>query len=308
MIGREQRPVGRPFGSSDASMFPLVAGEIGDSSAPDIGDDHESSQSPRRRITQKQLNQVGASLSQADFELLKLVWRFRLMSGEQIQRLNYGRSESQARAARRQLLRLSKVDVLERLDRRVGGVRSGSSGYIYAVGLLGQKLLDRDRRARRHKEVGWPFLRHTLAISESYVQLHERYDGTAGFALSAFDPEPHAWREQTSAFGEQMHLRPDAFAVLDDETAGRRQYWFIEVDLGTESSTVLKKKMRQYVSWYETGFEQDALGAFPRVHWHASNEQRRQQLQQLAEETPGPSGLHSTSLLLDALAQTREPP
>ena len=43
-------------------------------------------------------------------------------------------------AARRALQRLTKLGLLATLERRIGGVRSGSDGLIYRLGPAGQRL------------------------------------------------------------------------------------------------------------------------------------------------------------------------
>ncbi len=300
-----KRPVARPVGSSDQSASPLDSDHIERISAPDINDGPGPSYSHARRSTKAGMAHAEESLTAGDWELLRSVHTFRLLTGDQLQRLFHDGSQAGGRASRRQLLRLSKLDVLARLDRRIGGVRGGSAGYIYSSGLAGQRLLNVGSRPRRHKEPGWPFLRHTLSISELYVQTIELTRDSGDAELLRFDPEPHAWRSQAQ-LGEELHLRPDAFVILDRGEA--RQLWFIEIDLGTESRPVIRKKMAQYLTWLETGHEQQQLGAFPRVLWHTPDDHRRAHLQQLAEEAAGPAGLHTTTGLLDGLGQIKEPP
>lgn len=248
MTQPDKRPVARPIGKAELEQRTPESGGPATISAADIADSQSSlsTSSSSPRIGHVQLANISLELTQQDHQLIEFMEKFRLARGKQLQRIFHGESLAQGRAARRQLLRLSKIDVLQRLDRRIGGVNSGSNGYVYALGLVGQRLGKTGKRARRHSESSWVFQAHTLAITESYVQLSQRKDN---FSLVRFDPEPHAWRQQSSAFGESQHLRPDAFAVLDDSKAGKRQYWFIEVDLDTESSTVIAKKMRRYSEW-----------------------------------------------------------
>ncbi len=51
------------------------------------------------------------------------------------------RAVSAARIARRVLARLTELGVLARLERRIGGLRAGSSGYVYYLGPAGQRLV-----------------------------------------------------------------------------------------------------------------------------------------------------------------------
>lgn len=304
MSDSAKRPVARPVdGAPRRSLAPGRGAERSERAA-DIPPSHSSAQSSR--TSHSQLQFISDHLTSKDREILEFLEKFRLATGQQLQRHFHGDGPAEGRAARRQLLRLTKIDALQRLERRVGGAKSGSSGFIYTLGLVGQRALNSERRPRRHQERAWPFQAHTVAITETYLQLSRH--ASDGFRLVRFDPEPHSWRTQTTGFGDPIHLRPDAFAVLDNPASKRRQYWFIEVDLDTESSSVIHRKMRRYLNWFETGIEQQLYGTFPRVHWHANSERRRGQIQAIAEQQPGPAQLHSTDLLTSQLAQTREPP
>ena len=137
------------------------------------------------------------------------------------------------------------------------------------------------------------------------MALSELAGSGTGLDLVEFDPEPLCWRSQPDVGGGRLHLRPDAYVVVD--RGQRRQYWFVEVDLSTESRPTLRRKMAQYLVWAETGFEQQRLGGvFPRVLWHCPDSVRRQLLSDLAGKAPGPTGLHVTSGLLESPSKPKE--
>jgi hypothetical protein len=58
--------------------------------------------------------------------------------------------------------------LISRLDRVVGGRRSGSAGFVYALDVAGQRTLERVTASpvRRPTTPGAPFVRHVLAVSE----------------------------------------------------------------------------------------------------------------------------------------------
>jgi hypothetical protein len=191
--------------------------------------------------------------------------------------LHFGVSDAAGRAARRTLSRLTKVGVLQRLDRRIGGVRAGSSGIVYRVGPAVLRLLGNARRSS--DEPGLHHMLHTLSVAELFVRLKltER-DGRATVHL--FHPEPECWRRYTGPHGEPVALKPDAFC--DISLDGRRRLWFIEVDRGTVSTATLRQKLARYREYLETGTEQAVRhGTFPRVVWTAPHAGRADHLRQL---------------------------
>jgi hypothetical protein len=61
---------------------------------------------------------------------------------------------------------------------------------------------------------------------------------------------------------------------------------FVEVDLGTESRSVIASKVRAYLDYFRTGSEQTAHGVFPRVVLLTSTEARRATLVDLVARLP----------------------
>jgi hypothetical protein len=138
------------------------------------------------------------------------------MSGEQLGRLFWPNSlpATRARLARHGLSRLSRLGVLTPLSRRVGGVRAGSAGLCFGVGLAGQWLLPpTGKRTRSPHTPGERYLLHHLAVGQLYVELVEaQRQGES--ELLAFEPEPQCWRTFASGFGVTVTLKPDAYAKL----------------------------------------------------------------------------------------------
>jgi hypothetical protein len=193
-------------------------------------------------------------------------------SGKQLQHLHYGRSAAGGRLARKQLGELVGWQVLTRLGRSVGGVRSGSSGYVYALGVTGQRLLNPDRwRFRPPWTPRASHLRHALSVSEMYVNLREAE--TAGsIDLLAFDTEPACWRRYFGAGGAPSNLKPDALAVVG--LGDFEDRYFVEIDLGTESGPRITAKAKMYIRYFRSGREQAETGVFPYVMWVAPNSER----------------------------------
>lgn len=234
------------------------------------------------RVSTARLLALGSELSAADRELVRDLARLRLMSHAQLAALLASSSgeaspASAARTARRVLARLTDLGVTARLERRVGGIRAGSAGYVYYLGPVGQRLTAYWEghgltRGRFRAEPGGRYVRHRLAVSELYVQarLAERQ---GLLDLLAFDAEPACWRTYGDAFGGRAVIKVDAFLRLG--LGAYEDRFFIEVDLGTESRSVVGRKLRAYLDYFNSGVEQTAHGVFPRVLWLANSEARR---------------------------------
>lgn len=231
-------------------------------------------------LTRERLWQIEQSLSPRDQLITETVARLGLVSGDQLRQLFFvpGTSKDDGRrSAQLSLSRLERCDLLVRLARRIGGVRSGSSGYVYGLGVAGQRLARQwfsqpDGRSRKLAEPSEPFVAHQLACAQLYVDLKktERY---GELRLSTYLGEPDCWRKRIGPFGKALVLKPDAFVKV--ATDGRELHWFIEVDLATESQTVIARKGWAYQDHYRSGVEADVM---PRVLWLAPSQRRADQL------------------------------
>lgn len=230
------------------------------------------------RLGRRGLAAVRAQLSDRDVAVVSSVAAFRFLTGRQLERLRFppppGSSATSrataARVARRVLARLSRDRLLVRLERRVGGVRAGSASFVYALGPVGQRLIDPEATRPRRHEPSITFLLHTLAVADVYVGLVAA-ERAGRVEISQYQTEPACWRRYPALSGEHW-LKPDLFVVL---VAGDFEYHaFVEVDCGSEHLPALLRKCRQYEAYYRSGQEQVRRGLFPRVVW-LMNERRR---------------------------------
>lgn len=244
------------------------------------------------RVSSTKLLAISEGLSDIDRDIVSVVDRLRLVSHGQVARLMPNRYDASfataARTVRRTLLRLTELGVLSRLDRRIGGIRAGSAGHVYYLGPVGQRLVafwngDGIVRGRVRPEPGAPFVRHRLATSELYVAARER-ERSGELDLLAFDVEPDCWRGSLTGLGATTTLKPDAFLRVG--VGAYEDRWFVEVDLGTESRTVLARKLRAYLDYFHTGAEQATSGVFPRVLWLTATEARKASITDLCAALP----------------------
>lgn len=220
--------------------------------------------------------QLGRGLGPRDQQLLLAAARLRLVTGGQLQRLVFAgpdASSQNARIARRALERLTTKGLLQRLDRRLGGLRAGSSSYVYAVTPTGAAAIGWSVGRSRVRDPSLTFLGHQLAVAEVLVQLHEA-DFAGVFLDLDVQTEPSCWRPLDDGTGSI--LKPDLYALVT--LVDHERLAFIEVDNGTEHAAALKRKAALYAAHYASGHEQRIEGVFPEVLWVAPDARRAEQL------------------------------
>jgi Replication-relaxation len=240
-------------------------------------------------LSARKLAGIRERLSPRDLEILATVARFRILTGEQLQRLFWpdGSPETRARLARHGLARLRNLGVIAPLARRVGGVRSGSQGLTYAVGIAGQRLLAGEgstRRARYPHTPGERHLAHTLAIARVHVELMERARHGGSSEVLDYDPEPLCWRPYMAGFGVRQICKPDAYARI-----GAGEYilsWLLELDMATEALPTIERKARRHLDYHRSGEAKRTHGVSPRVVWIAPGEDRVQAIQRTLAALP----------------------
>ena len=226
---------------------------------------------------------------------------FRLATVLQLQAIHFAGHASDVtarRLTRTVLTRLREQGLVERLQRRIGGLRGGSAGHVYQLAPLGHRLLGNPTR-KRSNEPSLHHIEHTLAITEVAAGLHA-WQHRGGGEIEALEAEPTCWRSDPNSL--LATLKPDLYAQLSDVSYELR--WFIEVDLGTESSRVLARKLRTYTAYWQSRIEQDAHGVFPAVIWLASDERRAAFIERTITDTKDiEPRLFSVHLLADAQAE-----
>ena len=167
----------------------------------------------------------------------------------------------------------------------LAGRRAGSSGYVYALDVAGQRLagLMTGGQVRRPWRLGRPFLAHSLAVTDVYVRL-VLAERAGSLGLARFDGEPASWRRFFGPGGGRVVLKPDAHAVV--LAGGYEDHWFLELDLGTEHTPTLARKCNIYRSYRRSGTEQAKHGVFPRVLWLVPDERRADVLRSVIRRQP----------------------
>jgi hypothetical protein len=239
----------------------------------------------RGRISSKRVENVRRQLSDRDRLVLTAVEDLRLLSARQIERAIFvdGSPLTRARRCRAALQRLTEWGCLTRLDRRIGGLRAGSAGFVYGFAPFGQRVLNPGaERLRRVREPRTAFADHVLMISELWVQLLEA-EREERLKLIDFQSEPNCWRSSGGVSSVQW-VKPDAGVVT--ATDDWELHFFVEVDLATESQSVIRTKAATYADYWQTGKEQTARGVFPRVLFLVPYERRKEQIVETLSRLP----------------------
>jgi hypothetical protein len=205
-------------------------------------------------MTRSDLDNLKDRLTERDYKLLRNVEKYRLLTTRHLQRLHFDPMHptptASVRACNRTLARLRDTRVLKALDRRIGGARAGSAGFVWYIGPAGERVLRTldptpEPGRRNYREPSRHFVEHTLAVAELPIQAIEA--GRLGnLEVLQLETEPASWQESLSPFGTLHTLKPDLRLVT--ARGDYEEHWFVEGDL-------------------VTGRYQAAHGLFPVVLW-----------------------------------------
>lgn len=228
-------------------------------------------------------------LTSRELAVLKHVGDYRFLSGDQIARLHFdtGTPVGRQRRAQATLKRLTADGYLHRLPRRIGGEGSGSARFVYQLAYRGQRVVWPDRRARTPEDSGALFVDHSLAIASLVVELIE-IQRAGRIEDLVVEPEPAVWRRYLGVHGQPQVLKPDLGLRLRVDAIDLA--WLVEVDRATEGLNRIRAKAGQYLTYWRTGREQQAIGTFPRVAWSVPDEHRAEQLTRTISELLEPAG------------------
>lgn len=232
-------------------------------------------------------------LSKRDLEILESLRIHRVLTTILIRRLHFpvsgepgtGNSEGHATemaaavATIRVLARLESRRLIARLQRRIGGVRAGSSGIVWQLGATGERLLRArhgETARRRYSEPSPAFIAHTLAAADLAIQLYE-LARRGVIELLRLEAEPDCWRTFLSAHVARQWLKPDLFAIT--ASGDYEHHWLIEADNATEHGPVIVRKALAYQQYARTGIHQQEHGLFPEVVWVVPDANRKSSIE-----------------------------
>lgn len=243
------------------------------------------------RVRQQHVEWVSERLGGRDRRIVAAVRRLRLATSLQLERLHFHDlpASHRSRTRRRVLARLVAYRVLMPLERRIGGVRAGSAGLVYALDTAGLWLANIDARSggdepapRRPEQPSPRLVAHVLAVSELYVRLVEA-ERAGRLRLAVFTTEPGCWVPN----GVGGWLKPDAYLAV--ATTGLTDHWWVELDLATESLPTLARKPHAYLDFVRRG-QRGPGGVVPRVLVSVPTAARAAAVAGVIEQMPAPAG------------------
>src|SRR5665811_980645 len=260
-----------------------------------------------QRVSRRKLEGIRASLADRDLQILLSVATHRFLTTRQICRMHFADKMTETaalRSANRALDKLRGLQLLVALDRRIGGVRAGSGSYIWSLGHIGARLLQRAShvdglpRRQRQREPSTTFLEHTLAVAEVSLRLRE-IANRGEVTLLGVQHEPACWRPFSGPGGGTVRLKPDLAVVTATEEF--EDHWFFEVDLATEPPSRVVRACLSYQAYRQSGIEQRRLGLFPAVVWIVPTGRRKETLESHMNQHEAISARLFTVITLDEL-------
>jgi len=250
----------------------------------------------RSYLNHMRVEQLARTVTPRELEVLSTLRRVRLASAAQLERLHF--TGTTPRYRRQVLQSMAERGLIGRLDRTVGGRRSGSAGYLYGLGVAGQRLLGPSAglRVRPPATPGAPFVAHALAVSELAVRLWEAERRGAVEVLD-LQTEPRCCRRFPGPGGGTDTCKPDLFVRLGNGEF--EDNYFVEVDLGSETPVTLDRKLDTYRRYWSSGIEQSRRGIFPGVVWLVPDLRRHQVVVDACARQPAESWRLFTATLFE---------
>jgi hypothetical protein len=241
------------------------------------GEYYSAQQSIYMRLSREGLDQLRThGLTERDFEIIASLDNCRLLTTNHIFRLHFPNTDKTSyRSCTRTLDRLYKAKILNRVNRRIGGINGGSNSHIYGLGLIGARLIGKNRLSHYSENISPYFIDHTLALSEIYVKLIEN---SGKYPIKDLQNEPYCWRSFTYGFGITEILKPDMYLQLINPKKKLEYYWFIEMDMATTHTPAIRKKAEIYQKYFQSNVEQNKNNVFPRVIWIVPDKKRQESL------------------------------
>ena len=289
--------------------WPTVAGH--QAPVPFAPPPPQAAPKPRRpRARPEGMAQLDAALPEAARAVLGSLSALHVLTSRQLDRLHFQEDHTvtplaATRRAHRCLARLHQLGVVDRLDRRVGGPRAGSTAYIWRLSPAGARLVGLPAQ-RRRPEPGYHHIAHTLDVAEVVVRLHEHARHNR-VAVSSIETEPGCWRRYTDPAGRPRWLKPDLRLTL--RTARAELHWFVEVDRGHERTGAITHKATAYAHAWRDGTEAARAGVYPCVLWVVPDQGRAALVAANCSAFPAaPAGLFATATRADAIDTLTETP
>ena len=231
-------------------------------------------------------------LTERDKAIILSVYENRFLRRDQIQRLYFADTSVQACNAR-----LKRLYEHRFIDRVIRPIAVGSNQIAYALHRGGAGIAAAahgvDRQSinwkRDHKRVEFLFMEHTLEVAEFRVNLGLALQEASSIDWLFYSRESkHLQARVPDPAGKKKYLvvAPDAFFGL--KTSEGNSFFFLEVDMGTETLKRFTEKITAYKQYWKTGkYHQDYEFNHFRVLTIAESKQRLSNLIEATRQAGG---------------------
>ena len=201
-------------------------------------------------------------LSQRDYDVLRLINTFTQLSSVHLGELVF--SDRSHSVPDRILGRLTRLNYLNRVGRRVSGDNGGAGAFTYQLGRHGRTLFEVEGRLS-------PIVNnHALMIADTYLAL-KRAEKAGFLTLTRWEVELLV----------PPVVRADLFVVLDFLSPRRGSSYFLEIDLGTEAAVRIRDKIAGY--WRAV---QSSGADFPYVVFVVKRPERVREIERVIRKLP----------------------
>lgn len=313
-----RRIVGQTSNISDEKHCPMDSAFSSRRSAKLRASSAQAERQPMVRVSGIALQAMKQNLDPLSLNLLRFLLQFSVATTDQLRRQFYWDRVSRHAgelACWRALHRLQQHQLIHCLPRQAGGLNGGSTPAVWYATNPGHRFIQMTdsheastqhaTRIRGNEPPALVTLHHRLTVTETYVQLHELQ--TSGrLDMLEFAIEPHCWRQFYGSGGSRIILKPDAATRMALSGSDYEHLWFLEIDMGSESQAIIRRKAEVYEAYRRTGLEQTKQGVFPMVMWITPDEQRERQLNTIFESNHLSGGHTATALDQFIALTTRE--
>lgn len=257
----------------------------------------------RARRDERPENPPPMRITERDIQIIQAVYEYRVLTTQQLKALFFP-SLHQA------YFRLGALYQHGFLDRRFVGaaIDKNNTPIMYVLDKRGAELLQAERgfdiqwTHREYKQVGLPFLEHTLAINTVRVAVVKACEQQAGFTLLQWrsegdlkDDYDHVTIHSEKGKSVSVSVIPDSYFVLDSPRG--TAHFFLELDRGTMTTKRFKQKVLAYQAYYQNGAYQRRYNTKSlRVLTVATSLVRAQNLHKMTEEAQGKQRFWFTTL------------
>jgi hypothetical protein len=223
------------------------------------------------------------ALSDREEDVLTHLARLHFLTARQVEAFLYGSSALTSRSktvmTQRLIYALKRRGLVAMRARTIGGPDFGEGRPTYhltADGLRKSRPLLPGMPTHRRQSLGPSLARHALATAEVILAFRRTAQAQPDHELVGWECD---W-QAAFPLGSSI-LEPDAYLLYRAEE--RRLHAVVEVDMGTEHSGFVARKMRRYLELHRSGGWRARLPVWPAIVVVTPSQARLVQLRRLAQ-------------------------